>query len=98
MAITKQYLKSKPVCKVTFMVPVEEASSVAVVGDFNDWTAGVGMLKKLKNGVFKGTFDLPKDNEYQFRYIVDGTYINDTEADGYKWNSFAGTENALLVI
>ena len=25
MAITKQYLKSKPVCKVTFSVPAEEA-------------------------------------------------------------------------
>lgn len=25
MAITKQYLKSKPVCKVTFSVPAEDA-------------------------------------------------------------------------
>ena len=98
MAITKQYLKTKPVCKVTFMVPDESASDVAVVGDFNDWTADAWKLKKLKNGSFKGTFDLPKDAQYQFRYLVDGTYVNDTEADGYEWNSYAAAENAILVI
>ena len=37
MAIKKQYLKSKPVCKVTFSVPAEEAKKVAVVGTFNEW-------------------------------------------------------------
>ena len=37
MAIKKQYLKSKPVCKVTFSVPAKEATKVAVVGDFNEW-------------------------------------------------------------
>ena len=36
MAIKKQYLKSKPVCKVTFSVPAKEADSVAVVGTFNE--------------------------------------------------------------
>ena len=36
MAIKKQYLKSKPVCKVTFSVPAKEATKVAVVGDFNE--------------------------------------------------------------
>ena len=51
MAITKQYLKSKPVCKVTFTVPAEEAAKVFVVGDFNDWNPKKGTLRKLKNGI-----------------------------------------------
>ena len=63
MAVTKQYLKTKPVCKVTFTVPVNEAKKVAVVGDFNNWKEKEGTLKKLKNGVFKGTFDIPKDSD-----------------------------------
>lgn len=96
MAIKKQYLKSKPVCKVTFTVPAEEAKKVAVVGDFNNWSSKGSMLKKLKNGTFKGTFDIPNDSSYEFRYIVDGTYINEAEADGYQWNEYAGTENAVL--
>lgn len=96
MAIKKQYLKSKPVCKVTFTVPAEEAKKVAVVGDFNNWNPKGSLLKKLKNGTFKGTFDLPAENAYEFRYLVDGTYVNDEAADRYQWNDFAGAENAVI--
>lgn len=98
MAIKKQYLKSKPVCKVTFTVPAEEAKKVAVVGSFNEWnTKKAVQLKKLKNGNFKGTVDLETENSYEFRYLVDGkTYTNDEHADAYAWNDFAGAENCIL--
>ena len=82
MAITKQYLKSKPVCKVTFTVPAEEAAKVFVVGDFNDWNPKKGTLRK--------------ETSYEFRYLIDDSYVNETEADGYQWNEYAGTENAVL--
>lgn len=96
MAIKKQYLKSKPVCKVTFSVPAEEAKSVAVVGSFNEWNTEATELKKLKNGTFKGTVDLESNNSYEFRYVVDGAYINDDQADAYAWNDFASAENGVL--
>ena len=98
MAIKKQYLKSKPICKVTFTVPAKEADQVAVVGDFNNWSPKGSVLKRLKNGTFKGTFELPKENSYEFRYLVDDVYINEAEADRYQWNDFAGAENAVLDI
>ena len=97
MAIKKQYLKSKPVCKVTFTVPAEDAKKVAVVGDFNNWKANkASALKKQKNGNFKGTLDLPKEGSFEFKYIIDGNYVNEPEADRYQWNDFAGGENAVL--
>ena len=96
MAISKQYLKSKPVCKVTFSVLAEDANEVAVVGNFNEWNAEAVQLKKLKNGTFKGPVDLEKDNSYEFRYIVDGDYINDDQADAYAWNDYASAENGVL--
>ena len=89
-------MKTKPVCKVTFTVPAEDAKKVAVVGDFNNWNPKGTLLKKLKNGTFKGTVDLPKETTYEFRYLVDGAYINETEADRDQWNDFAGAENAVL--
>ena len=86
MAITKQYLKSKPVVKVTF----------TVLGSFNGWSPKKAVaLKKLKNGSFKGTVDLDKDNSYEFKYLVDDTYVNDEQADAYAYNEF-GTENSVL--
>ncbi|WP_276165580.1 isoamylase early set domain-containing protein [Zobellia alginiliquefaciens] len=97
MAISKQYLKTKPVCKVTFTVPAEEATKVAVVGDFNNWKASkASALKKLKNGNFKGTLELPKEASFEFKYIIDGNYVNEAEADRYQWNDYAGGENAVL--
>lgn len=96
MAIKKQYLKSKPVCKVTFSIEAEDAKKVSVVGSFNDWNAKKAPLKKLKNGTFKGTLDLEKDNAYEFKYVVDGAYVNDAEADAYAWNDFAGAENSVV--
>ncbi|AGC75316.1 AMP-activated protein kinase-like protein [Nonlabens dokdonensis] len=97
MAIKKQFLKSKPVCKVTFTLPMEEAKNAAVIGSFNEWDQKATPLKKLKNGTFKTTVDLETSNSYEFRYVVDGTtYLNEEQADSYAWNDYAGAENSVL--
>lgn len=98
MSLKKQFIKTKPVCKVTFAIEAKEANSAAVVGDFNDWNAENGTLSKLKNGTFKATYDLLKDTIYEFKYIIDGKYINDPDADSYRWNDFAGSENSVVVV
>ncbi|MFD2530316.1 MULTISPECIES: isoamylase early set domain-containing protein [Polaribacter] len=98
MAIKKQFLKSKPVCKVTFSISPKEASNVAVVGSFNEWNAASTPLKKLKNGTFKTTVDLEANNSYEFRYVIDGVYTNDAEADSFSWNDYAGAENSVLTV
>lgn len=98
MAIIKQYLKSKPICKVTFSVPAEGAQKVTVLGTFNDWDEEKAVeLKKLKNGTFRGTVNLEKDNSYEYRYLVDGAFVNEEAADAYVTNEFGG-ENAVLKV
>ncbi|MFI0490436.1 isoamylase early set domain-containing protein [Flavobacterium sp.] len=96
MSIKKQFIKTKPVCKVTFSVEAKEANLASVVGDFNNWNPADGELSKLKNGTFKGVFDLPKDASYEFKYVIDGAFVNEPESDSFKWNDFAGTENGVL--
>lgn len=98
MSLKKQYVKTKAVCKVTFSIEAKEATSASVVGDFNNWDVQAGALSKLKNGTFKGVFEMDKDNNYEFKYVVDGEYINDSEADSYRWNDFAGAENSVLSV
>ena len=98
MGIKKQFLKSKPVCKVTFTVAAKEANNAAVVGSFNDWNAQSSPLKKLKNGSFKGTIDLEANASHEFKYLIDGTFVNEAEADGYAWNDYAGGENSLITL
>ncbi|RAJ15152.1 isoamylase early set domain-containing protein [Olleya aquimaris] len=96
MAIKKQFLKSKPVCKVTFTVPAEDAKKVTVAGNWNNWNTKAEPLKKLKNGTFKGTVDLEAGKAYEFKYVVDGKWQNDTQADAYAWNDYAATDNSVI--
>lgn len=96
MAIKKQFLKSRPSCKVTFSVDAQGAQQVSVVGDFNGWDPKTGALKKTKGGNFKGTFELPREKTYEFRYLIDDRFSNDPEADRFQWNDFAGTDNGVL--
>ena len=98
MSLKKQFLKSKPLCKVTFLIDAKMAHSVSVVGDFNNWNEKKGQLSKLKNGTFKATLDLPTDHAYEFKYLVDGSYLNEPEADFFKWNDFAGSENSVVAV
>ena len=96
MSIKKQFSKTKPFCKVTFSYESKQSYTVAVVGDFNNWNPAEGELSKLKNGTFKATFDLPKDTNYEFKYVIDGVFVNDPEADSFVFNEFAGAENSVL--
>ncbi len=98
MAIKKQFIKSKPVCKVTFSVEAKEAATAVVIGDFNNWDPKEGTLSKSKAGVFKGVFDLEKDASYEFKYVIDGAFVNEPQADAFKWNDFAGAENSVLEV
>jgi len=74
MSVIKKYLKSKPVCSVTFSIDNDlgkNYKTASVVGDFNNWDATANPMKQLKSGQFKANIKLPKGNEYQFRYLLD---------------------------
>jgi 1,4-alpha-glucan branching enzyme len=102
MSLTKQYLKSKQLCKVTFRLPAEaakEANTVHIVGDFNSWDIYAIPLQKLKDGTFKVTLELEPNREYQFRYLInEETWENDWEADKYVPTPFGNAENSVVVV
>jgi len=102
MSIKKQYLKSKPVCKVTFRLPGEvagSAESANIVGEFNDWNIYATPMKRLKNDSFVVTLDLEPDREYQFRYLLDDEiWENDGKADKYVSHPYGDGENSVVVL
>jgi len=99
--IGKQYLKSRPACKVTFRLPKEaapNAKSIAIVGDFNGWDGNATRMKRLKNGVSTVCIELETNRQYRYRYLIDGTYWeNDWNADKYVPNSFGGDDSVVVV-
>lgn len=100
MAFKKTYLKSKPVCKVTFKLSKNEAkaaNSVSIVGDFNAWDGEATPMKKLKNGGFSAALALPVNHDYQFRYLIDqNAYENDWNADDYVMSPVSSEENSVI--
>lgn len=102
MSLKKQYLKTRPVCKVTFRLPTEAAKNAEtanLVGDFNEWHPKKTPMKKLKNGSFTVTLDLPVNQEYQFRYFLNQkTWENDWEADKYVPSGVSNSENSVVVV
>lgn len=100
MSIKKQYLKSKPVCKVTFRINAEEAKNAAeakLVGDFTQWDKEPIKMKRLKSGDFTSTVNLEKDHEYHFRYLLDGkTWVNDWAADDYLPSPVSLEDNSVV--
>ncbi|WP_027178112.1 isoamylase early set domain-containing protein [Maridesulfovibrio bastinii] len=102
MAITKKFLKTKPVCKVKFELPkdeVENGESVFLVGDFNNWDTSTTPMKKLKSGKYTVTVDLATNQDYQFRYLVGHeNWLNDTDADSYEPSPYADTDNSVVSV
>jgi 1,4-alpha-glucan branching enzyme len=100
MSIRKQYLKSKPVCKVTFKVPKEvgiEYDDAHIVGDFNDWSTSATSMKKLKTGMFSTTVDLETNRSYEFRYLLgNGDWSNDPEADSEVPTPYGDSTNSVI--
>ena len=102
MIVKKQYLKSKPFCKVTFGLPAEltaDARTAHLVGEFNDWDVTATPMKKLKNGAFTVTLDLETGREYQFRYLIDELqWENAWNADRFMPTPFGDSTNSVVVV
>ncbi len=101
VGISKEYLKYKNVCRVTFRLPkvaVHGAESVCVVGDFNNWNIYADPMKKLKNGDYTIKLDLEKGREYQFRYLIDDArWENEWNADKYVRSHYGDSDNSVVV-
>jgi 1,4-alpha-glucan branching enzyme len=84
---------------VTFEYPgASRTSSVHLVGDFNGWNETATPMKRKERGhIWKARIELAKGQEYQFRYLVDGTsWHNDWHADRYVPN-IHGSDNSVVV-
>lgn len=93
----RQFLKNKPVCKVTFKFKTD-AESLVLVGDFNGWDEIATPMKKAKDGTFSVTVEMETGIDQQFRYIADGDiWLNDEAADKYV-DSLLGSENSVIIL
>jgi 1,4-alpha-glucan branching enzyme len=82
--------------EVAFEADFPDADRVHVAGTFNDWAETDIALEKGEDGVFRTTIELAPGT-YQYKFVVDGTWIEDpanpeTIDDGY------GGVNSVLTV
>jgi 1,4-alpha-glucan branching enzyme len=85
------------VVRVTFSLPADlDAQAIYVVGDFNNWDRTALPMRRARGGPWMATVDMPEGRAFQFRYLRDGEWMVDEQADAY---AFAGTttRNGLVV-
>ncbi|WP_372761697.1 isoamylase early set domain-containing protein [Pseudoalteromonas sp.] len=93
--LNKRFFKTKNEAEVTFEFSHPDAEQVCLLAEFNDWQPIV-MKRTKKQGVFKCKQRLPVDQQFHFRYLINGDiWDNDHQADGYIANHF-GSENSIV--
>jgi len=81
--------------RVSFKFCAPGAKKVNLVGNFNDWDASARVLRKDAKDIWK-TSMLLAPGTYEYRYVVDGAWENDPEAEQVP-NAF-GEQNCLLTV
>lgn len=83
--------------RVSFQVHAPEAQAVAVAGDFNDWNPAAQPMKRdPESGTWKATLTLPA-GQYQYRYVIDGQWVDDPQCDLRAPNPFGGVNSVRIV-
>jgi len=83
---------------VRFVLMQAQASSVALAGSFNQWSASAHPLARGKSrGVWTVVVALPP-GEHLFMYVVDGTeWVSPPLAEDYVDDGF-GSKNGVVVV
>lgn len=79
---------------VEFQLSAPQAKNVNVCGTFNGWRTNAGRMTKDFRGIWKGSVQL-KPGRYEYRFFVDGQWIDDPRAEKTVANQF-GSMNAIL--
>jgi 1,4-alpha-glucan branching enzyme len=82
-------LREKRPKKVAFSLLAPEAVSVALAGDFSEWDPTRHPMKRDKKGVWKVSLNLVPGT-YQYRFFVDGAWVNDPNCADSVLNPFGG--------
>src|SRR5690349_3698739 len=81
---------------VTFELPAWlVAERIFLVGDFNHWCPTATPLHQEQDGVWRVTLALLLGSRHEYRYLIDGEWKTDYQADGWAPNPY-GTDNSVV--
>ena len=83
--------------KQQFVFHAPEATSVKIVGNFNNWIpADTSNMARNKDGTWsKNLFLAP--GSYQYRFVVDGNWVEDINNSKFVKNAFGGKNSVIEI-
>ena len=81
--------------RVYFELNAPAAREVTLCGSFNDWDGNSKPLKQNRTGRWR-TFRMLEPGIYEYRFLVDGAWKNDEEAERVP-NPY-GSHNSVCVV
>lgn len=82
--------------RVSFTLSAPDARNVKLAGDFTGWEDAAREMTRQRNGSWKATVTVPP-GQHEYRFIVDGQWVDDPKCDARKPNPFGG-ENCTRVV
>jgi 1,4-alpha-glucan branching enzyme len=94
--LRKEFLIPSQRVRVIFELPDSIwATSVALIGDFNDWDPRQHLMQQREDGTWTIAVELAAGQSYEFRYLIDGAQSSaEWSADGL--TSHCGTMNSVI--
>ena len=83
--------------EVTFRYQSDTAQAVYLAGSMTDWDTNKKLMTKDENGVFTITLSLT-DGKYQYKFVVDGSWVEDPLNNGEKVDDGFGGNNSVVVV
>ncbi len=82
--------------KISFQFIFPDALEVILVGDFNQWDPKKHPMKRNSNGAWEKSV-LLAPGTYEYKFCVDGEWINDPENPLLCPNCFGSKNNFIVV-
>ena len=90
--------KKPDVKTVTFTIHAEKGKAVYIAGEFNKWNpTAKKMAYKAKGGLYTATLKLEAGKDYQYKFVIDGTWCADPENTNAVPND-QGTFNSVITV
>ncbi len=81
---------------ILFRLHAAPGLEVHVTGSFNQWHPTAIRMGEVRRGVYTAMLLLPS-GRYEYKFVVDGAWVNGPSAAGHVPNPFGTTNNVLLV-
>lgn len=84
--------------RLMFVFHDDSAQSVAVAGDFNDWSHDATPLKQNASGLWLTEIAIPRAGRFEYKFIINGRRWIEDPSNGMKAPDNYGGLNSVLVI